>query len=164
MYVCWDVHRDTYLDILVGRVIIIKCQDNNLSCCPTTWLYHLFSPPLYLSGFTSGFQVLWLLYYTCSCPAFPFIFYSTSLLLLSPYIIHVPSLISITASLLVPVCWYSQHGFQCMIMIQFYQYTSTYLGPPSGIHITTRRGVLTPLDPHVQVSKLRLKGILLAED
>ena len=68
------------------------------------------------------------------------------LLLLSPYIIHVPSLILITASLLVPVCWYSRHGFQCIFMTWIYRYTCAYLCSPLGFRITTRRGVLTPLD------------------
>ena len=35
--------------------------------------------------FYFGFSDLWLLYYTCSCHAFPLIFYSTSLLLLLYY-------------------------------------------------------------------------------
>ena len=47
-------------------------------------------------------------------------------LLLSPYIIHVPSLISITASLLVPACLCSRHGFQCILMTWIYRYTCAY--------------------------------------
>ena len=41
-----------------------------------------------------------------------------------------------------------------MFMIQIYQYTCAYPYSPSGFRITTRRGVLTPLDPHVQVLEL----------
>ena len=48
-----------------------------------------------------------------------------------------------------------------MFMIQIYRYTCAYPCSPSGFRITTRRGVLTPLDPHVQVSELGLKGIFL---
>ena len=111
MDVCWDVHHDTYLDIWVGRVIIIKCQDNNLSCCSTNLVIPLVFVTIAFFRFYFRFSVLWLLYYTCSCPAFPLIFYSTSLLLLSSYIIHVPCFISITVYLLVPACWCSRHSF-----------------------------------------------------
>ena len=45
-----------------------------------------------------------------------------------------------------------------MFMIRIYRYTCAYLSTPSGIRITTRRGVLTPLDPHVQVLKLEACG------
>ena len=62
-----------------------------------------------------------------------------------------PAWYRIIVSLLAPACWYSRHGFQCIFMTWIYQYTCAYLSTPSGFRITTRRGVLTPLDPHVQV-------------
>ena len=52
------------------------------------------------------------------------------------------------------VCLCSRHDFQCMFMFWIYQYTCAYLCTPPGIRITTCRGVLTPMDPHVQVSEL----------
>ena len=61
-------------------------------------------------------------------------------LLLSFYIMHVPGLISITVSLLVPTCLRSRHSFQCMIMIRFYRYTCACLCTPSGFRITTCLG------------------------
>ena len=39
-----------------------------------------------------------------------------------------------------------------------YRYTCAYLRTPLGISITIRRGVLTLLDPHVQVSELGAYG------
>jgi len=39
-------------------------------------------------------------------------------------------------------------------MIQICQYTCAYLCMPLGNRNTTHWGVLTPLDPHVQVSEL----------
>ena len=48
--------------------------------------------------------------------------------------------------------------FSMMFMIQIYRYTCAYLYSPSGFCITTRRGVLTPLDPHVQVLELGACG------
>ena len=45
-----------------------------------------------------------------------------------------------------------------MFMIRIYRYTCAYPYSPSGFRITTRRGVLTPLDPHVQVLELGACG------
>ena len=57
MDVCvWDAHQDTYLDIWVGWVIIIWCQDNNLLCCSTNLAIPLVLPQLHSTGFTSDFQ------------------------------------------------------------------------------------------------------------
>ena len=120
MYACWDVHQDTYLDIWVRRVIIIRCQDNNLLCCFSTW-YNFFH------------RVLWSLLVSY------WFLVTTHYLMSRSYI----------------VCLYSQHDFQCMFMIQIYRYTCAYLRTPFGIRITTHQRVLTPLDPHVQISELR---------
>ena len=48
------------------------------------------------------FSVLWLSYYTCSYPAFPYVFYSSSLLLLSYHTLSISCLISIAVYLLAP--------------------------------------------------------------
>ena len=143
MYVCWDVHQDTYLDIWVGRVIIIikDASYGSIVC------FAMFA----CIGLYFGFPILWLLYYTCLHPALPLVFYSTSLLLLSYHTMSSSCLISIVVYLLAPACLCSRHGFQCMFMIRIYRYTCAYLCSLLGIRITTRRGVLTPLDPHVQV-------------
>ena len=69
----------------------------------------------------------------------PYLLYlSPRYLLLSSYIMHVPSLISITVSLLAPACLCSCHSFQCIFMTQIYSYTYAYLCTPPGIRITTR--------------------------
>ena len=116
-------------------------------------------------GFHFRFSILWsLLYYGCLYPALSLVFYFTSLLLLSYHTISFSYLISLAICLPASVCLCSRHGFKCMFMIHIYWYTCAYLCTPLGIRITTRRGVLTPLDSHVQVSKLGLKGDLLAED
>ena len=47
--------QDAYLDIWVGRVIIIKCQDNDLLCYSTNLVISLVSPQLLSSDFTSDF-------------------------------------------------------------------------------------------------------------
>ena len=85
-------------------------------------------------------------------------FYSTSLLLLSYHTMSISCLISIIVYLLAPACLCPRHSFQCMFMIRIYRYMCAYLSTPSGIRITTRRGVLTPLDPHVQVLELGTCG------
>ena len=58
-----------------------------------------------------GFSVLWLLYYTCSCHAFPLIFYSTSLLLLSYHTMSSSCLILLVIYLLVLACLCLRHDF-----------------------------------------------------
>ena len=93
--------------------------------------------------FYFGFPVLWLLYYTCSYPIFPLVFYSTCLLLLSYHTMSLPCLISFAVYLLAPACLCSRHGFQCMFMIRIYRHTCAYLCSLLGIHITTRRGALS---------------------
>ena len=67
-------------------------------------------------------------------------------------------MISLAIYLLAPVCLCPRHDFLCMFMIQFYRYTCAHFCTPSGIHITTCWGVLTPLDPHVQVLELGARG------
>ena len=118
MYVCWVVHQDTYLDIWVGRVIIIICQDNNLLCCSTTWLYHL---PRYncfhqilLRIF--GFMIV-ILYQFISCLLL--VFYPTCLLLLSDHTMSLPCLISYVVYLLASVCLCLRHCFQCILWSRF---------------------------------------------
>ena len=86
------------------------------------------------------------------------VFYSTSFLLLSYLTMSDPCLIPFAVYLLVPACLCSRHSFQGMFMIQIYRYTCAYLYSPLGIHITTHQGVLTPLDPHIQVSELGTCG------
>ena len=90
-----------------------------------------------------GFPILWLLYYTCSYPAFSLVFYSTCLLLLSYHTMNNPCLIPFVVYLHAPACLCSRHGFQCMFIIQIYRYTCAYLCLPLGICITTRQGVLS---------------------
>ena len=140
MYVCWYVHQDTYLDIWVGWVII-RCQDNWL-CCFANLVMSLVLSQLLSSGFTSDF---------CLHPSLPLVFYSTSFL---SNLIMIP----LAIYLLAPVCLYPRHSFLCMFMIQFYRYMCAHPCTPSSIRITTCWGVLTPLDPHVQVLKLGACG------
>ena len=102
---------------------------------------------------------LWpLLYYGCLHPALPLMFYSINLLLSTYSTMCIPCLMSFAIYPPVSACMFSRHGFQCMFIIQIYRYTSVYLCMPLGISITTRRGVLTPLNPHVQVSELGACG------
>ena len=102
---------------------------------------------------------LWLsLYYSWLHPTLSLVFYSTSLLPLSYYTMSFPCLISLAIYLPASVCLCSRDGFQCMFMIQIYWYTYAYLCSPLGTRITTRRGVLTPLDPHIQVLELGAGG------
>ena len=63
MYVCWDVHQDTKLDIWIRRVIIIRCQDNNSLCFFANWVISLALPQLFSLGFYFGFPVLLSLVY-----------------------------------------------------------------------------------------------------
>jgi len=94
---------------------------------------------------------LWsLLYYTCSYPVLPLVFYFTSLLLLSYHTMSSSCLISLAIYLPASVCLSSRHG-SMMFMIRIYRYTCAYFRTSLGISITTCWGVLTPLDPHVQV-------------
>ena len=51
--------------------------------------------------------------------------------------------------------------FNTCSFIRIYWYTCAYPCMPLGIHNTTRLGVLTPLDPHVQVSELGACGFSL---
>jgi len=85
--------------------------------------------------------LLLLLYYIRLHPGLPLVFYSTSLLLLSYYIMHVTCLISFTISLPAPVCLCSWHDFQHGLFIWIYRYTCVYPCTPRGIHHTTRWGV-----------------------
>ena len=143
MYVCWDVYQDTYQDIWVGRVIII-IEDASYESAVCLAMFACI-------GFYFKFSVLWSLYYTYSHPALPLVFYSTSLLLLSNHTMGLPYLISYALH----ACAYDMVS---MFMIQIYRYTCAYPYSPSGFRITTRRGVLTPLDPHVQVLELGACG------
>jgi len=117
------------------------------------WLYGL--PSLLSSGFTSDFWFMIIIILYCLHPALPLVFYSTSLLLLSYYTMCIFYLISLAIYLHALVCLCSRHNFQCMFIFLIYRYTYVYLCTSFGIRITPRWGVLTPLDPHVQVSELR---------
>jgi len=133
-----------------------RTSNNNKRC--QLWIHCMLYPICFLRILhrTSG---LWsLLYYTGSHLVLPLVFYSTSLLLLSYYTMSIPCLISLAIYLPASACLCSRYSFQYIIMIQFYRYTWAYLCTPLGIHITTRRGVLTPLDPHVQVLELEVCG------
>ena len=119
MYVCWDVHQDTYLDIWVGRVIIIRCQDNNLLCYSTNLVIPLISLQLLSSDFTSDFwfMSITMLYLLTS-------YFTTCVLFLqSPALIilyHTCSQLDIELlSLLGPACWYSRHGFNAYLWLGF---------------------------------------------
>jgi len=62
---------------------------------------------------------LWsLLYYTCSYPLLPLVFYSTSLLLLSYHTMRSLCLISLAIYLLSPACLCHDTVFKCMFIIQ----------------------------------------------
>ena len=111
-------------------------------------------PSLLPSGFTSDFRFYDYYHISYLYPVLLPMFYSISLLLLSYHSKSSSCLISLVLYLLAPACLWSRHGFQCMIMIRFYRYTCAYLCTPSGFRLTTRRGVLTPLDSHVQVLEL----------
>ena len=87
--------------------------------------------------------ILLLLYYSRLHPGLLSVIYSTGVLFLSYFVMHVPCSISLAISRVDPVCLCSRHGSQCMFMIQIYRYTCAYLCSPVGIRITTRRGVLS---------------------
>ena len=121
-------------------------------------MYPLYALPSMLSlNFTSDFWfydryyiivAYILLYHLCSIPPV-----SCSYLTMS-----IPYLISLAIYLPTSVCLSSRDGFQCMFTIRIYRYTCAYLCSPLGIHITTRRRVLTPLDPYIQVSEFGACG------
>ena len=114
-----------------------KTSNNNKRC--QLWIRVCFAMFACI-GFYFIFSVSWLLYYTCSHPALPLVFYSTSLLLLAYHTMNILYLISIVVYLLAPTCLCSWHGFQCMFMIQIYRYTCAYLYSPSDFCIITRAG------------------------
>ena len=66
-----------------------------------------------------GFSVLWLLYYTCSYPAFSLVFYSTSLLLLSYHTMSISCLISLStcSCILVSTTRFSMHVYDSDLSI-----------------------------------------------
>jgi len=100
----------------------------------------------------SGFMIITILYLLTSCPSTCILFHLSPAFVLLYHVF--PCSISLSLYLLSPACLGSRHGFQCMSMILIFWYTCAYLCTPLGIRITTRRGVLTPLDPYVQVSEL----------
>ena len=105
-------------------------------------------------GFYFGFPVLWLLYYTYLYPAFPFVFYSTSLLLWSYYTMHVPYLISFTISLPAPVCLCPRHDFNACLWFRFID-TRVLVPARHLAFITSLIGkFLTLLDLHIQILEL----------
>jgi len=149
IYVCWDlVHKSRHLG---------KTSNNNNKRCQL-WI-HCMLCRVCFHWILHRFSDLWpLLYYGCLHPALPLMFYSTSLLLSTYYTMCIAYLISLATYLRAPVCLCSWHDFQYMFMIHIYRYTSVYLRTPFGISITTRHGVLTPLNPPVQVLGLRACG------
>ena len=93
-------------------------------------------------GFYFKFLILLLLlYYSCLHHALSLMFYSTRLLSLSYYAMHIPCLTSSTISLLAPACLSSRQSFQYILMTWIYRYTRAYPCTPLGIHDTTRWGV-----------------------
>jgi len=101
-------------------------------------------------------MIIIILYLLTSYLSTCILFYLSPALILLYHVFHCS--ISLALYLLAPVCLCQRHDFQCMFMIQIYRYTCAYLCSPLGIRITTRRGVLTPLDPHVQVSEFGACG------
>ena len=86
--------------------------------------------------FYFGFPVLWLLYYTCSCPAFHLYFIppvSCSYLIIS-------WVVPLDITCFISTCLCSQRGFQCTFMIRIHWYTCAYPCSPPGFRITTRLG------------------------
>ena len=104
---------------------------------------------LIVSGFISDFQFY--NHYTIPVHILPFSLYSILPVFCSYLIILwvFPAWYHMLY-LLAPARLCPRYGFQCMFKIQIYRCTCAYLCSPSGFRITTRRGVLTPLDPHVQ--------------
>ena len=152
MYVCWDVHQDTYLDIWVRRVIII----NDANYVSVVWFAKNAS-----IGFTSDFQFYD--YYTIHVHLLLYHWYSTSLVSCSYLIIP-----------WVLPAWY--HLFYIYLLLHAYAHDTVFNAClwfsfiDTHVLIFSRHlafasplagGVLTPLGPHVQVLELGPKGIFL---
>jgi len=110
--------------------------------------------------FYFGFLILLLLLYFISLhPGLPLVFYSTSLLLLSYYTMHILYLISLTISLPAPVCLCSWYGFQYKLF--WFRFIDTLVLIPAH-HLTFTTPLvgefLTPLNLHVQISELGACG------
>ena len=137
-----------------------KTSNNNKRC----QLYiHCMLAEFASTRFYFGFPVLWSLwfpilwslwYYSCLHPVLSLVFHSTSLMFLSNHIMSIPYLISFDIYLLAFVCLCQRYSFQCLFMIQIYRYTCAYLCMPLGVCITTCWGILTSLNPRVQVLEL----------
>jgi len=126
----------------------MKCQDNNPLCCFTNLVISLVWPQFLSSGFTSDFQFYDYYIIAAYILLSPCVLFHQSPALILSY--HEYSLLDITCFVSTCSCvLVPRHGFQCMFMIRIYRYTCSYLCSPLDIRITTRRGVLIPLDPHV---------------
>ena len=68
------------------------------------------------------------------------LYFSSRYFPLSYHTMSILCLISLVMYLLASACLCSRHGFQCMLMIQFYRYTYAYPCTPSGFRLTTRLG------------------------
>jgi len=104
---------------------------------------------------------LWsLLYYSCLHPALPLMFYSTSLLLLSYYTCVFPAWYHLLYIYMLPYACAHDSIFNACLWFRFID-TRVLSMHAIGICITTRWGVLTPLDPHVQFSEFGACGFSL---
>jgi len=155
-----------YMDVCVLRCTpghipryMGKTNNNNKRC--QLWI-HCMLCRVCFHRILHQISSLWpLLYYSCLHLAFPLVFYPTSLLPLSYYTISIPYLTSLAiytySCMLVLTTWFSMHVYESDLSIHVC--LSTYPCTPLGICITTCWGVLTSLDPHVQVSELGLTWI-----
>jgi len=112
-------------------------------------------------GFYFRFLILLLLllYYIYLHSSLPLVFYSTSLLLLSHYTMHVPFLISFIISLPAPICMCSWHDFQYILF--WFGFIDTRVFIPachSAFTISLIGEFLTSLNSHVQILEFRACG------
>jgi len=110
------------------------------------------------------FMIITILYLLTSCLTPCVLLYQSPTVIL---LYHEYSLLDITCYISTSFCMLVlTTRFLMHIYDRIYRYMYAYLRKPLGISITTRRGVLTPLDPHVQVSELgacRLSQLLIRD-
>ena len=149
MYVCWDVHQDTYLDIWVRRVIIIKDANYGSIVCFAEFTS---------IGFYIGFRFYD--YYSIHVHILLYHWYSTSLVSCSYLII--PWVLPAWYHLLciyLPIHAYTHDTvFNAWLWFGFINTHVLIFSRHLAFASSLARGVLTPLDPHVQVLELGAKG------
>jgi len=171
MYVCWDVHQDTYLDIWVRRVIIIKDACYVLLLCllwtPVMLVMIPVMPVMYscydrcviaTNAFhrillrISGFMIIIILvthtlfYYPCSIPS---VFCSY---LIIPWVL--PAWYHLLYIYL-PIHAYAHDTvFNAYLRLGFIDTHVLSYARHLAFASPLAWGVLTPLDPHVQVLEL----------